>query len=294
MTAMTSPAPKASPSRSGPGWRLPQLRHPVAVPMIIVLLVATLGRLLVFSPRATAGESAVLEGLTRQRHGVPDVLATVIQIGLSNTGVVLVIAAVTGWLALIRRRPLDAAGFLVMSLLGWMAVGLVKALVQRPRPSLPEVDPLMVTSGSMSFPSGHTGAALALVMALGLVSTRAVIRRRVLVAGCTGVAVVGLSRMYAGVHFPSDVLLALPVAWVGVMVGCAVANRVVPALAYGFGWRQQEEPLSAPAGDTGSSRAERSGSAAWRPGSPEDGSSAGVNDHETGGDDGKPASDRAA
>ena len=64
--------------------------------------------------------------------------------------------------------------------------------------------------------------------------------------GTLGVAVVGAARVYSGAHYPLDVLAALPVAWAGVMVGTAVANKVVPALAYGFSWQQAGVSLEAP------------------------------------------------
>lgn len=235
---MTYPAKQTSPEPGGSPWRLPQLRHPVAVPLVTVLVVATVGRLLVLSPQLATGETALLEGLSQHRNPVLDVLATVIQVVLSNPGVVVIIAALTGWLAVIRRRPLDATGFLITSLSGWGAVGLVKALVERPRPSLPEGDPLLSVAGVTSFPSGHTGTALAIVLALTLVGANSAQHRRTAWIGCAGVGLVGLSRIYAGAHYPLDVLFALPVAWGGVLVGCALANKLVPALAYGFGWQQ--------------------------------------------------------
>lgn len=247
---MTYPAKQTSPLPGGPPWRLPQLRHRVAVPLVTVLVVATIGRLLVLSPQPTAGETALLEGITQHRNPVLDVLAAVIQVALSNIGVVLIIAALTGWLALIRGRPLDATGFLITSLSGWGAVGVVKALVARPRPSLPEADPLLRMVGVTSFPSGHVAAALAIVLALTLIGARSPHHARTAVIGCTVVVLVGLSRVYAGAHYPLDVLFALPVAWAGVMVGCTLANKLVPALAYGFGWRQ-DAPGSIPALEAG-------------------------------------------
>lgn len=224
---------------------MPQLRHRVAVPLVVVLLTATIGRLLVLSPQVTDGETALLEGLSQHRNVLLDGIATLVQFTLSNGGVVLIIAAVIGWLAVIRRRPLDATGFAITALAGWGAVGLVKVLVERPRPAV-SGDPLEVVAGSTSFPSSHTGALVAIVLALGFVAARRRTRRNVLLWGTLGVAVVGAARVYSGAHYPLDVLAALPVAWAGVMVGTAVANKVVPALAYGFSWQQAGVSLEAP------------------------------------------------
>ncbi|MFC3482266.1 hypothetical protein ACFOLD_16855 [Kocuria carniphila] len=93
---MTYPAQKTSPSPGGSPWRLPQLRHRVAVPLVTVLLVATVGRLLVVSPEITHGETALLEGLVQYRNAVFDAIAMAVQAVLSNAGIVLIIAMITG------------------------------------------------------------------------------------------------------------------------------------------------------------------------------------------------------
>ncbi|BAG28369.1 hypothetical membrane protein [Kocuria rhizophila DC2201] len=213
------------------------MRHRVAVPLVVVLMTATIGRLLVLSPQVTDGETALLEGLSQHRNVLLDTIATIVQFALSNGAVVLIIAAVIGWLAVIRRRPLDATGFGITALAGWGAVGLVKVAVERPRPALTG-DPLSVVIGSTSFPSSHTGALVSIVLGLALVAATARSRHSILLWGTVGVVLVGAARMYSGAHYPLDVLAALPVAWAGVIAGASLANIVVPALAFGFGWQQ--------------------------------------------------------
>lgn len=258
---MTYPAQKTSPSPGGSPWRLPQLQHRVAVPLVTVLLVATVGRLLVVSPEITHGETALLEGLVQYRNAPFDALAMAIHVVFSNAGIVLIIATITGWLAVFRRRPLDATAFLITSLTGWAAIGLVKVAAERPRPSLPAGEQLFHLEGATSFPSGHTGGALAIVLALMLVNFRSSQRNRILWFGLAAVALVGASRIYAAAHYPLDVLVSIPVAWAGVMIGGSLANALVPALAYGFGWSQADATVPAPqntrvtSGATGSTAA---------------------------------------
>ena len=235
---MTNPAQYTSPSPGGSPWQLPQLRHRVAVPLVTVLLTATIGRLLVLSPQVTDGETALLEGLSQHRNVLLDTLATAVTFALSNGAVVLIVAAVIGWLTVVRRRPLDATGFGILALAGWGAVGLVKVLVERPRPTFLTGDPLSPVTGSLSFPSSHTGAAVAIVLALSLVASSRRARRNLLLWGGLTTALVAAARVYSGAHYPLDVLAALPVAAAGVMVGASVANTVVPALAFGFSWQQ--------------------------------------------------------
>ena len=242
---MTNPAQYTSPSPGGSPWQLPQLRHCIAIPLVVVLLTATIGRLLVLSPQAADGETALLEGLSHHRNPLLDVAATAVDAALSAGVVVLIIAAITGWLAVVRRRPLDAAGFGITSLAGWGAVGLVKLAVERPRPALAG-DTLEVANGSMSFPSSHMGAMVAILLGLGLVAARRSTRRRILLLGTVALVAVGAARMYSGAHYLLDVLASVPVACAGAAAGAALANTIVPALAYGFGWRQAGMRLENP------------------------------------------------
>lgn len=79
-------------------------------------------------------------------------------------------------------------------------------VVSRERPAVEHLDPAPPTS---SFPSGHTGAATALYLGLALLLVPRIERRwlRVAVAALLALvpAAVGLSRLYRGMHHPTDV-----------------------------------------------------------------------------------------
>ena len=111
-----------------------------------------------------------------------------------------------------------------------MALGLVcnnlllKHLVQRPRPYLvvAGLSPLVPPPDPNSFPSGHTCAAFA----CAITWLRTLPRRWMRVAGVALAALMGLSRLYVGVHFPSDVLVG---GLVGSLCAClvyALARRI--------------------------------------------------------------------
>jgi len=94
----------------------------------------------------------------------------------------------------------------------------VKNVVGRHRPptSLRVVN---VSARGLSFPSGHATVAAAGLGALAVLAaaraTRSVIRTAALVAGVGAAVLVGLSRLYLGVHWPTDVLAGwvLAVSW---------------------------------------------------------------------------------
>lgn len=79
---------------------------------------------------------------------------------------------------------------------------LIKQLGKRKRPFVKNINivPVYIAKGS-SFPSGHTSAAMSTAMAL----SRAYPKWYVIASSMLWAGSVGYSRMYLGVHYPSDV-----------------------------------------------------------------------------------------
>ncbi|MFI0979898.1 phosphatase PAP2 family protein [Streptomyces sp. NPDC021093] len=75
----------------------------------------------------------------------------------------------------------------------------IKRVVRRPRPQLPVRQPLVKTLGRHSFPSSHAASAAAAAVALGALGT---FGRQVVPPLAAAMCV---SRLVAGVHYPSDV-----------------------------------------------------------------------------------------
>lgn len=88
----------------------------------------------------------------------------------------------------------------------------IKLIVRRRRPELPGLPPLARTPTRLSFPSAHTATAFAGALSysrLGLPATP--------LYGLA--AATGISRLYLGLHYPSDVLA-------GAVLGGTVALRL--------------------------------------------------------------------
>lgn len=81
---------------------------------------------------------------------------------------------------------------------------IIKPLVARSRPwlALPQIVPLVAEGDPHSFPSGHTTAAFAAACAW----LCALPARGMKATGIILAVLMGFSRLYAGVHYPSDVL----------------------------------------------------------------------------------------
>lgn len=112
----------------------------------------------------------------------------------------------------------------------------VKPLISRARPwvVLEDFEVLVKSSDPNSFPSGHTCAAFAFAVAM-CVSLPQKWGRAVALAAAV---LMGFSRLYVGVHFPSDVLAG---AVIGTLCGL-IAGWVVPRFLEKLKSRQSSPP----------------------------------------------------
>lgn len=112
-----------------------------------------------------------------------------------------------------RRRWVDAL-YWVLAVAGAALLDVAaKGFFARARPDL---WPSLAPETTFSFPSGHSMGSMAFAMALIVLTWRTPWRWMVLVGAGLYVFLVGLSRVYLGVHYPSDVLggWAAAMAWV--------------------------------------------------------------------------------
>lgn len=150
----------------------------------------------------------------------------------------ILVALVLGWLLLRRRRR--TALFVLVATVGGVALGHgLKTAFGRERPT---IVPHLMEESSLSFPSGHSMMSSVVYLTLGALLARSVPRRRekiylVVAAAMLSVAI-GVSRVYMGVHYPTDVLA-------GWSAGTAWA-LFCGTVAW---WLQRRGKLATPAGD---------------------------------------------
>lgn len=147
---------------------------------------------------------------------------------LGNAGILWIVLSV----AMLFWRPTRKAGVLagcalLFSLL-FTNLGL-KLLLTRPRPYtvVEGLIPLLTSGDPNSFPSGHTSAAFAAGLVWARTLPKAWMRRTAVIQA----VLMGLSRLYVGVHYPSDV------------VSGAVVGTVCALLALWIGrlWQRRQE-----------------------------------------------------
>lgn len=119
-------------------------------------------------------------------------------------GLMLVIAL--GYLLLMRKR--GAAAFLVVSVMSGQILSMIlKDVFERPRP---DIVPQAARVFTTSFPSAHAMVSAVTYLTLGLVFSRFVpdqrLRTYIVSLAIFLTLLVGVSRVYLGVHWPTDVL----------------------------------------------------------------------------------------
>ena len=148
----------------------------------------------------------------------------------------LTIIAVLAIIFLLLLGRFRHAAFTALATGGGAVMGaMLKAMFARPRP---EVVPHLIEVHSLSFPSGHSlnSAIVYLTLAILLARELAFWRLRIFVVGAAAMLVllIGFSRIYLGVHFPSDVLAGWSVgaAWallMGIIADLLHRLRTSPA-----------------------------------------------------------------
>ncbi len=126
---------------------------------------------------------------------------------LGSVSVALVIFVTVLGLLLIQRQH-RLVIFMTLSIFGGSALSIfLKTLFMRSRPDL---IPHLTPAHYYSFPSGHSMTATVVYFTLAMVLSEAahekIIKHYILICAILIIGIVGISRVYIGVHWPSDVL----------------------------------------------------------------------------------------
>ncbi|HEX8645536.1 MAG TPA: phosphatase PAP2 family protein [Thermoleophilaceae bacterium] len=175
----------------------------VAWPAALVVVVVLLGIAVEAGANIVAFDRAANQ--TVHEHAREPVTGWVFIISALGSTFVLIAVALLAALGLaLRGRWRSAMALIAAYAVTDLTVAVVKLVVERPRPEANLTD-----AGGFSFPSGHSAMSMAVYGCLAFALARACRgfpRAACAIAGATLVVAIGLSRIYLGVHYPSDVL----------------------------------------------------------------------------------------
>lgn len=152
-----------------------------------------------FNKREAIMQQSILGFFQRIANPALDIIANTSSL-LGESGFIIAIAAAILW-CVNKRKGFAICSTLLTSL---VAMNVLKAIVQAPRPFhvLPEIEgKRLSTATGYSFPSGHTTTAASFYSSCAFAANH----RAISIACALAILLVGLSRMYLGVHWPVDV-----------------------------------------------------------------------------------------
>jgi undecaprenyl-diphosphatase len=154
--------------------------------------------------------------------------AAFVNISALGSGAVatLIVLLVLGFL-LLARKPRLAALVVACGVGSAVVTDWLKTFYERGRPNVVGV---IQPAGGLSFPSGHAMVSVALYLTLGVLIAGSLEQRRlrvyVVAAAALLALLIGFSRVYLGVHYPTDVLAGWTVGLALALI-CGLIERTL-------------------------------------------------------------------
>ncbi|MEO5691456.1 MAG: phosphatase PAP2 family protein [Candidatus Saccharimonadales bacterium] len=176
----------------------------------------------VLEQETTVFDEAILRAINAYQSPTLDTIVT----ATTDLGYVwwVGIFTIIALIVCIKKKQYLSALIVIVGIVGSASINLLlKGMFQRDRPQLWE---RLVTENSFSFPSGHAmaSASLAAVIVVLLWPTRW--RWYAVAGGVCYMLYIGFTRMYLGVHYPTDVAAGWLVAIAWVALSTIIIKRI--------------------------------------------------------------------
>ena len=192
-------------------------------PIFLIALLAAFILTGLFGGPENPFDIAVIHRLADIRHAYPQFASLVVIItqfgsAYATLGLGLLASACLAFRKKLRLALLLAATVIIERL----TVDGLKLIVGRPRPDF-DLHPVMTHSSS--FPSGHSANSMAVFVAVALIAAPPAWRRPALAVAISLGRIVGATRPFLGVHWPSDVVGGWALGLLVVALALAAGRR---------------------------------------------------------------------
>jgi undecaprenyl-diphosphatase len=185
---------------------------------------------LTFSVQSAGGVQSLDEGILKwiETLRTPFMNSMMLDItalgGLALTVVLGLLSVAVFWLA---NDAVAGIHLILTSAGGFYISAVTKSIISRPRPS---VIPQLIHASGFSYPSGHsiTSAALYLTMAILACRHFKSFRSRAILISMAGIMItlISFSRLYIGVHYPSDTLSGALIGSAWALLTAAMFSKI--------------------------------------------------------------------
>lgn len=224
----------------------------VAIASVVTLvLVLVVGLVVAHAVAWDSRELVVLQwlsfhqtaALTAVALGIAWVFSPPIAVGIAVLSGIAIVA--------VTRKLSRALTFILMVGLSYGGGEVLKHIVLRARPDSGSFAHPLAFEPSFSFPSGHTTFAAALGIAIVFLARDHLVRRIIAVSlAVVGAVLVAWSRMYLGVHYPTDVTAAIVYALASSALILVIwLGLILPRLRSALETRGRHTSAETPAGE---------------------------------------------
>jgi undecaprenyl-diphosphatase len=177
---------------------------------------------------ANAFDCDSIATLAAIRHRSPALTSTAILVTrLGGAWITLSLTVIAGLLLWWRGARGRALALIITVACGRLAADGLKLLYERPRPAI-DLHPVLTSSSS--YPSGHAANSMVSFVALALFAAPPRHRPFAIAAAIGCSILVGMTRPFLGVHWPSDMIGGWALGAIVLIVAFAAArNRLAPA-----------------------------------------------------------------
>jgi membrane-associated phospholipid phosphatase len=181
----------------------------VVLVIVVVILVLLAGIALAHSTGDKSAETDILAQIATSRVGWLVSVSLALDWVFSPTIALIVGILAAGAVFGVTRSWVAVLHFALLVLGTWLSSEVIKVLVHRPRPTAKIADTLVPNPDPDSYPSGHVCFAVGLGLAFFVLVLRTRVRVVVAVLAILLAVITSGSRIYLGIHYPTDVLASL-------------------------------------------------------------------------------------